>query len=55
MEGEGEGSREKLQQGFAVVHVFLCWLAGVGFSYKREWPFERGDTGPFILMGLRDA
>ena len=50
-EGEKEGFKGKLQQGFAVVvHVFLSWLAGVGFPCKGEWPFERGGRGPFIVF-----
>ena len=50
-EGEKEGFKEKLQQGFAVVvHIFLSWLAGVGFPCKGEWPFERGGRAPFIVF-----
>ena len=50
-EGEKEGFKEKLQQGFAVVgHVFLSWLAGVGCPCKGEWPFERGGRTPFIVL-----
>ena len=50
-EGEKEGFKGKLQQGFAVVvHVFLSWLAGVGFPCKGEWPFERGGRAHFIVF-----
>ena len=52
MEGEGEeeGSKEELQQGFTAVHVFLSWLVGVGFPCKGDWPFERGGRCPFIVF-----